>query len=450
MPVDAGVHDRGTYFSNYSSIHSIDAYVGRQQVMYTPGSSPPVNRRAKGSSRFRTKQNTVSQSIMMPANMPNSSQILPERGSLRDVHVHYNIPADEKQIVASLRQLQAQLDNALVQISDLTKERDDARQELKRLRETTKKRTSFAKRLDEEEHSHIEEELFDLSRVSESPKLSPQRAQKGVNTKSTQKTTTDNNARLISHIPSKRVASHSPNHDRHMSQDANDKRSSKRAMVQDTEESLNADITAASNISRRRRPSLDDNMTSAYIIPDITLALKHQQQQHNQEQQNRKSSQRQAGALSLQAQAILHKHDPQHIAGCDVCQRLTSNAKSKSTTTRANSEPPKSASAKTGEYTAHLNVMMRDMALEELTARPKIPPTHALAHMKKLLQDQYDQAKEKHGIAWERYDAIDAPLQSKKHSAIAEDMRIHAAKMEECRINLDQLRDVEEGMKRGV
>ncbi|KPI45613.1 uncharacterized protein AB675_278 [Cyphellophora attinorum] len=447
MPVDAGVHDRGTYFSNYSSIHSIDAYVGRQQVMYTPGSSPPVNRRAKGSSRFRTKQNTVSQSIMMPANMPNSSQILPERGSLRDVHVHYNIPADEKQIVASLRALQEQLDNALVQISDLTKERDDARHELKRLRETTKKRTSFAKRFDEEEHSHIEEELFDLSRVSDSPKLSPQRIQKSTASKSTQKTTTDKNARLISHISSKRVASHSPNHDRHMSKDNDDKRSSKRAMVQDTEESLNADITAASNISRRRRPSLDDNMTSAYIIPDITLALKHQQQQHAQEQQKRKSSEK-AGALSTQAQAILHEHDPQHIASCDVCQRLTHTNKTKPTNARANSEPPKSSTAKAGEYTAHLNIMMRDMALDELTARPKIPPTHALAHMKKLLNDQYEQAKEKHGIAWERYDAIDAPQQSKKHSAIAEDLRVHAAKMEECRVNLDQLRDVEEGMKR--
>ena len=125
MP-DTAAFDRGTYQSNYSSLHSIDAYIGRQQVMYTPGSSPPVNRKKSGS-RFKAKQTTVSQSFMMPSNIPNSSQILPERGTLRDVHVHYNIPPDEKQIVASLRALQDQLDRALVQIADLTKERDDDR-----------------------------------------------------------------------------------------------------------------------------------------------------------------------------------------------------------------------------------------------------------------------------------------------------------------------------------
>lgn len=453
MP-ETGVFDRGTRFTNYSSIQSIDAYIGRQQVMYTPGSSPPVNRR-KASSRFARKQPTVSQSIMMPANMLNSSQIMPERGTLRDVHVHYSVPPDEKQIVASLRALQEQLDRAMVQISDLTKERDEALFEIKRLRESSKKRTSFAKQLDAEEHSHIEEELFDLSRVEEeSRRLSPEQYQRMTTTKNTQKTTTENDARLLSAIPSKRVASASPELGRQIGKDGGsvkEKRSSKRAIVQDTEESMNADITAASNISRRRRPSLDDNMTSAYIIPDITLALKHQQQQQAQEQK-RKSSQ---AHLSTKAQTIIHEHDPEHIANCAVCSRLTTTTKHqitshKPTATRTTSDPfPKATAAKTtgDNYTMQLNTMMKNIALEEHTARPKIPPTHALSHLKKLLNDQYNNAKLKHGECWEMYDAIDAPKHSKKHGAVADEMASWARKMEDARVNLDQLRDVEEGMR---
>lgn len=381
---------------------------------------------------------------MMPSNIPNSSQVLPERGTLRDVHVHYNIPADEKQIVASLRALQDQLDRALVQIADLTKERDDAIKELTRLRESSKKRTSFAKQLEEDEHSHIEEELFDLSRVEESPKESPVRAQRKSSTKTTQKTATENDARLLSNVPSKRVASMSPEIERRTTKDGTsvkEKKNAKRAMLQDTEDSMAADITAASNTSRRRRPSLDDNMTSAYIIPDITLALKHQQEQQAKEQK-RKSTQ---AHLSEKAQNILHDHDPQHIAGCAVCQRLTG---SKKTAQRSTSQPaPKTSASKAGEYTAQVTALMKDLAFEEQTARPKIPPSLALAHLKKLLNDQYNAAKIKHGDAWDKYDGIEAPLHSKRHGAVAEEMAYWSRKMEECRVNLDQLRDVEEGMK---
>ncbi|ETN38317.1 uncharacterized protein HMPREF1541_06351 [Cyphellophora europaea CBS 101466] len=442
MP-DTAAFDRGTYQSNYSSLHSIDAYIGRQQVMYTPGSSPPVNRKKSGS-RFKAKQTTVSQSFMMPSNIPNSSQILPERGTLRDVHVHYNIPPDEKQIVASLRALQDQLDRALVQIADLTKERDDAIHELSRMRESHKKRASFAKQSEEEEeHSTIEEELFDLSRVEGSPRMSLSRQHKST-ARSANKTSTDNEARLISTVPAKRVASMSPEIEKRVGNHAStsrDHRASKKAMIQDTEESI-VDNTAASNISRRRRPSLDDNMTSAYIIPDITLALKQQQQQQAQEKKRRASQPQ----LSEKAQSVLHDHDPQHIASCAVCQRLTGSKKS----TRATSQPvPKTTTSagKTGDYTAQVTALMKDIALDEPTARPKIPPAHALAHLKKLLNDQYHVAKLKHGEAWEKYDEIEAPKSSKKHNAVAEEMSYWSRKMEECRVNLDQLRDVEEGMR---
>lgn len=435
MP-NTGTFDRGTFQTNYSSIHSIDAYVGRQQVMYTPGSSPPANRKKSGS-RFKVRQPTVSQSFMMPANIPNSSQLLPERGTLRDVHVHYNVPPDEKQIVASLRALQDQLDRALVQIADLTKERDDAIHELSRLRESHKKRASFAKPAEEDDHSTIDEELFDLSRVEDSPRQSSSR-QRRSSSKTTKKTTTENDARIISTVPAKRVASMSPEIERRAEKDSAH-RAVKKPMIHETEDSV-VDNTAASNISRRRRPSLDDNMTSAYIIPDITLALKQQQAA----EQKRKSSKAQ---LSEKAQAVLHDHDPQHIASCAVCQRLTTNTKKTTVHSTSHHVHKSSSAAKTGDYTAQVTALMKDIALEEPTARPKIPPAHALAHLKKLLGDQYDAAKAKHGEAWEKYDEIDAPKNSKKHGAVAEEMAYWARKMEECRVNLDQLRDVEEGMR---
>lgn len=437
MP-NTGTFDRGTFQTNHSSIHSIDAYIGRQQVMYTPGSSPAATRKKSGS-RFKPRQATLSQSIMLPSNIPNSSQILPERGTLRDVHVHYNIPPDEKQIVASLRAVQDQLDRALVQIADLTKERDEALQYVTRMRDSNKKKASFAKHVEPEEDSIIEEELFDLSRVEDSPGASPSRRRKSSTHKSDKKTVTENDARIISTVPAKRIASASPELERRAEKESSH-RASKKAMFHEAEDSI-LDNTAASNISRRRRPSLDDNMTSAYIIPDITLAMKQAQQAA---EQKRKSSHPQ---LSEKAQSVLHDHDPRHIAGCAVCQRLTAGTKKSSS--RAASQPlPKTSNAsKAGDYTAQVTALMKDIALDEATTRPKISPHHALTHLKKLLDDQYNAAKAKHGEAWEKYDMIDAPRHSKKHGAIAEEMKYWARKMEECRVNLDQLRDVEEGMR---
>lgn len=78
--------------------------------------------------------------------------------------------------------------------------------------------------------------------------------------------------------------------------------------------------------------------------------------------------------------------------------------------------------------------------------RPKVPPTQALMQVKVLMDAQFRKAKERHRLAWEKYDRIDAPLSSRKHAEISKEMQHWAEKMEECRIHLDYLRDVEEGM----
>ena len=94
-------HDKGTRFTNYSSIHSADAFVGEYQVMYTPGASPQVSRANRKSTRFSRgassskPQQNMSQSYLLPSNMPNTSQIMPDHGPLPNIQVHYNtIPPD--------------------------------------------------------------------------------------------------------------------------------------------------------------------------------------------------------------------------------------------------------------------------------------------------------------------------------------------------------------------
>ena len=427
--------------SEYSSIHSADAFVGDYQVMYTPGSSPRVQQK-KPSGRFRTRQRDGTGSIIIPANIPNTSQILPDRGTLPDVHFHYPVPTDEKEIVTSLRALQRQLDAAMTTIDQLERERDEAVHELRVLRATSRRTTTPGQK--KEQAARVEEELFDISRLEDSPRKSPSRAasnkRASLGNKPT-KSTTENDARVITATAADQlpiVQSSNGDGVAKASQSNQDRRQSKKATVQDTEESVLQDATAASNISRRRRVhSLDENMTSAYIIPDITLAMK---QQKDQQQQISKP------AISKQAQFVVHDHDPQHIEGCEVCQRLTSKKQVQSKASHSHSHVANAGN----DYTAQITALMKDIALEEPTYRPKIAPEQALAHLKRLLADQYKDAKKKHGDAWEEYDDIDAPRSSKRHAAVGEKMGYWARKMEECRVNLDQLRDVEEGMRAGA
>jgi hypothetical protein len=328
-------------------------------------------------------------------------------------------------------------------IDQLEHERDEALKELRLARSTAKKSSSATLRKDQ--GVHVEEELFDISRMEDSPRKSPFRnasSKRHSISNKTAKTTTENDARVLSSaVADVALQDHDQNIGAKVSRSASEKRMSKRATVQDTEDSILQDPTAASNISRRRRQhDLDENMTSAYIIPDITLAMKQQQQQKEQPAAPKST-------ISKQAQVVLHDHDPQHVDDCAVCQRLTSKKQvqiQKSTTSHARSDH-----VVNNDYTAQITALMKDIALEEPTFRPKISPDQALAHLKKLLADQYYDAKRKHGDAWEEYDDIEAPRNSKRHAAVGERMSYWARKMEECRVNLDQLRDVEEGMRSG-
>lgn len=367
---------------------------------------------------------------MLPANLPNTSQIMADHGSLPNVQIHYNIPADEKQIVASLRTLQHDLNEAMQTINSLTRERDEALLELRLIRAASRKSPAPAKK--NRQPVRVEEELFDLSRSMESPKRSPIRRTSTMEKKEPAKTNNSDDARVLSPVPVNRAVSPILEKRTTKKSDLNSQskpHSYQRPAGNDTENSMVEDPTAASNTSRRRRHlSLDENMTSAYILPDITV---------NQPSKPANSQ------VSHEARNILHRHNPQHVDNCSVCHRLT--AKQTKRVSHATNVHNTTTHVKT-DFTAQITQLMKDVMLDDPTLRPKISPWQALANVKKLLADQFEEAKRKHALAWEKYDAIEAPMNSKRHAAAGEEMGYWAKKMEECRVNLDQLRDVEEGM----
>ncbi len=401
---------------------------------------------------------------MLPTNIPNTSQILADHGSLPNVQIRYTIPADEKQIVASLRNLQRDLNEAMNTINTLTPERDEALLELRLLHASSKKTSTSVKR--NKASTRVEEELFDLSRSFESPKRSPARraSNRDLPTDShpgqAAKTTDSNDARVLSPVPINRP--NSPLSERRTTSrfggDQHKSQSHKKSALNDTENSIMEDPTAASNTSRRRRRvSLDENMTSAYILPDITV---------NNPQPSKPAKAKNQAQVSQEAQNVLHRHDPEHLDNCAVCQRLTAKKATKHVTHAAESQTQTHSQSRRQtradetedeieneldvgrpDFTAQITQLLKNAMLDEPTLRPKISPWKALANVKKLLTDQFNEAKRKHSVAWEKYDSIEAPQHSKKHAAASEEMFYWSKKMEECRVNLDQLRDVEEGMR---
>lgn len=379
--------------------------------MYTPGTSPPQPARSsRKSTRFSkpsgsVRNATVSQSYVLPSNIPNTSQIVPDNaGVLPNVQVRYTIPADEKQIVASLRNLQGELNDAMKTIETLTKERDNAIHELRLLR-TGSRKTSTPKK---PRATQVDEDLFDLSRfeMEDSPKKSPTRppsAKKVSIARDRASPTPSQNARNLAHMAgaiNKAVEGRRAQGQRH------------KQVLEEPDQHPVEDPTAASNTSRRRRHHLEENMTSAYILPDITVAQPAQSK----------------SKVSKEAQQLLHGHDPHHLQSCEVCRRLVSKSKVSQ------------------NFTAQITELLNATGLDDPTMRPKISPAQALANVKQQINDQFEHAKQKHREAWEQYDAVQAPRSSKKHDRISKELLYWQGKMEEFRLALDNLRDVEEGI----
>lgn len=380
---------------------------------------------------------------MLPADMPNTSAIMP-LGILPEVHLRYTIPADEKQIVESLRTVQKDLNQALRSIETLTRERDDARNELRLLHvaQNKQRKQSSSQRRDRV-ISQVEKELFDLSRMQESPERPPAR-------QSTSRRVTyvegSGLARDFAISQGRASTIQSESAEGHENAFGTVRRHGSKSRVahrtpevEEAEQSMiiGGENTAASNTSRRRRQHvLDENMTSEYIMPDITL---DQQQAQNQQ-------------MSAEAQHVLHQDNPTHIHSCEICQRLTYNSRrqvksrTKSTMHFTASQQATQQHDTPKSEGAHVTEMLHLIGHDEPTLRPKISPAQALENVKQQTKSQFDHAKERFTECWQRYDAIQAPMKSSKHETAAAEMKYWQMRMEEYRVNLDNLRDVQEGV----
>lgn len=462
--------DRGTRFTNFtsfSSIHSKEAFVDDYEVTFTPQARPiispqrpkmaiqePEPRQRTKSSRFTPRKEShrgpVSQSFMLPADMPNTSYLMPaHHGVLPEVHVRYTIPPDEKQIVESLRTVQRDLNRAQRDIENLTRERDDARNELRLLHlAQNKSRKQSTSQKKDRIASQVEQDLFDLSKVDlsrlqESPERPP--ARQSMNRRVTY-AEGSGLARDFA-IPQGRASTiEDESVEGYESVFGTVRRNGNKSRVahrkpevEEAEQSMVlGENTAASNTSRRRRQHvLDENMTSEYILPDITV-----DQQRVQKQQ-----------ISAEAQHVLQQHEQGHVRTCEICQRLTQQesqrqvqSRTKSTMQFTTQQPPAQQRTTQKSEGAQVSELLHLIGSDEPTMRPKISPAQALENVRIQTKNQFEHAKERFTEAWQRYDAIEAPKKSGKHETAAAEMKFWQVRMEESRVSLDNLRDVQEGI----
>lgn len=392
---------------------------------------------------------------MLPADMPNTSYLMPAHlGVLPEGPVRYTIPSDEKQIVDSLRSVQRDLMSAQRNIETLTRERDDARNELRLLHlAQNKSRKPSASQKKDRVASQVEQDLFDLSKVDlsrmqESPERPP--ARQSTNRRVTYAEGSDL-ARDFA-IPQGRA---STIEDESLDGDENafgtvrrngqkSRVAHRKPEVEEAELSMVlGENTATSNTSRRRRQHvLDENMTSEYILPDITVDQQRVEKQ----------------LMSLEAQNVLHQHDHKHIQTCDVCHRLAHDSRRRQAKNQTKStmhftsqqqsnhhQPTQQRNTQKSEG-AQVTEMLHLIGSDEPTMRPKISPAQALENVRIQTKNQFEHAKERFTEAWQRYDAIQAPMKSGKHETAAAEMKYWQTRMEESRISLDNLRDVREGI----
>lgn len=133
------------------------------------------------------------------------------------------------------------------------------------------------------------------------------------------------------------------------------------------------DATRSRSKSTRRRSSAAfTEMTSAFILPDITLSRRQSQSQTHEGARP---------ALSAWAKEILSSLAPSHDAkNCTICARLTSNSANKSSSNTAEINLPP---------LIPISTRPDHICNPDATLRPTEPPTTALARVLKALYDEH-------------------------------------------------------------
>ena len=204
--------------------------------------------------------------------------------------------------------------------------------------------------------------------------------------------------------------------------------------------------TAASNTSRRRRRTTDfedENMTSAFIIPDITIA----QPTGTAGPATGAADATCAGVLLTDAaQHIIHSINPHDAKNCVVCSRLTA-----ATSSNNNSNPP--TDKKTIIVPKPIPVsdtpVLPTIDNPDPTLRPAQPPGVALAIVLKELNDQHEHLKARLATAQAKYQQTDPRLSRARRAKLSREM---AGLQRQCEAVADmiyRLYDVLEGQRGG-
>lgn len=190
--------------------------------------------------------------------------------------------------------------------------------------------------------------------------------------------------------------------------------------------------TAASNTSRRRRRTTDledENMTSAFIIPDITIA---------------QPTATAAADIHLTdaAQHVIHSVSPHDAANCVVCSRLTT------TNTHTNATEKKTIIVPKPTPVSDTPVPPTPDNPDP-TIRPAQPPGLALAIVLKELNDQHEHLKARLATAQAKYQQTDPRLSRAKRGRLSKEMTTLQRQCEGVADMIYRLYDVLEG-QRGV
>lgn len=190
-------------------------------------------------------------------------------------------------------------------------------------------------------------------------------------------------------------------------------------------------VTASSGVSNTSRPrhraaTTNGEMTSAFIVPDLTFG----------------GPAKQDGGARESSKEVVHTSDPHDGHNCTVCQRIWEEAKMKSPT---KTEPP--AKKKSVSVRRPVPASSRADLGEDHTLRPSQAPSVALALSIKKLEDELNDLKIKLAEQQNRYNRSNPSISRRERLQCGKKIE---ALLQACEHNADliySLYDVLEGQK---
>lgn len=243
-------------------------------------------------------------------------------------------------------------------------------------------------------------------------------------------------AAVLARVRAEKESMSNPAYNRDVSEDITDQGSG--PLSQTARRNSDPTATAASNTSRRRRRTTDvedENMTSAFIIPDITIA------QPTATQASATAPTADA-RLSDAAQRVIHSINPHDAANCVICSRLTA--------------PTNTNAAEKKTIVVPKPIPVSDTPVEptadnpDPTLRPAQPPGIALAIVLKELNDQHEHVKARLATAQARYQQTDPRLSRARRGRLSREIDMLQRQCEGVADMIYRLYDVLEGQRAGA